>query len=245
MSVLLFHLLHLHDHQLLVRGRLLLLREQQREGPSRLGEKRREETKKEKEGEKERTKKVREKKVGAAHKICFFSGNWESFPLLPNSKHSAMPLPEAEKIPTTLVVGFLGAGKSSLINHILASRPTKADGSTTRCAVVENELGEVGIDSHLGECFDAYEGSMGRDAPCRLSGAASEAGERASEREREGETGRDAGCGGGEALSPPPENRPNQLESKKNGALASESHLGGEPLFPHQWVLPVDTVPVA
>ena len=32
---------------------------------------------------------------------------------------------------------------------------------------------------------------------------------------------------------------------EKNGALASESHLGGEPLFPHQWVLPVDTVPVA
>lgn len=61
-----------------------------------------------------------------------------------------MPLPESEKIPTTLVVGFLGAGKSSLINHILASRPTKPDGSTTRCAVVENELGEVGIDSHLG-----------------------------------------------------------------------------------------------
>ena len=64
-----------------------------------------------------------------------------------------MPLPESEKIPTTLVVGFLGAGKSSLINHILASRPTKPDGSTTRCAVVENELGEVGIDSHLGEFF--------------------------------------------------------------------------------------------
>ena len=62
-----------------------------------------------------------------------------------------MPLPESEKIPTTLVVGFLGAGKSSLINHILASRPTKPDGSTTRCAVVETELGEVGIDSHLGE----------------------------------------------------------------------------------------------
>lgn len=62
-----------------------------------------------------------------------------------------MPLPESDKIPTTLVVGFLGSGKSSLINHILASRPTKPDGTTTRCAVVENELGEVGIDSHLGE----------------------------------------------------------------------------------------------
>lgn len=88
-----------------------------------------------------------------------------------------MPLPESDKIPTTLVVGFLGSGKSSLINHILASRPTKPDGTTTRCAVVENELGEVGIDSHLGEfafflflflfCVKLCDFKVMMDARCR------------------------------------------------------------------------------
>ncbi len=55
-----------------------------------------------------------------------------------------MPVAEAQKIPLTLVVGFLGAGKTSLVNRILAGRGTR------RLAVIENELGEVGIDSQLG-----------------------------------------------------------------------------------------------
>ena len=57
-----------------------------------------------------------------------------------------MPIAEAQKIPLTLVVGFLGACKTSLVNRILAGRGTR------RLAVIENELGEVGIDSQLGEC---------------------------------------------------------------------------------------------
>jgi hypothetical protein len=56
-----------------------------------------------------------------------------------------MPIAEAQKIPLTLVVGFLGAGKTSLVSRILAGRGTR------RLAVIENELGEVGIDSQLGE----------------------------------------------------------------------------------------------
>lgn len=103
-----------------------------------------------------------------------------------------MPLPESEKIPTTLVVGFLGAGKSSLINHILASRPTKADGSTTRCAVVENELGEVGIDSHLGAFFLLIGSVMDREARAPLWPSAGAACDRNSEGESEQERREDA-----------------------------------------------------
>jgi len=61
-----------------------------------------------------------------------------------SSVPTAMPVAEANKIPLTLVVGFLGAGKTSLVNRILAGRGSR------RLAVIENELGEVGIDSQLG-----------------------------------------------------------------------------------------------
>lgn len=49
----------------------------------------------------------------------------------------------ASKIPVTLVTGFLGAGKTTLIGHLL--RHLDMD----RVAVVINELGEVGIDDDL------------------------------------------------------------------------------------------------
>lgn len=55
-----------------------------------------------------------------------------------------MPVPEALKTPVTIVTGFLGAGKTSLINHILQTKGSR------RVAVVENEFGEVNIDSQLG-----------------------------------------------------------------------------------------------
>src|ERR1700756_2397175 len=48
-----------------------------------------------------------------------------------------------KKIPTTVVTGFLGAGKTTLVNHILEStRPTQI-------GIVVNEFGEVGIDGQL------------------------------------------------------------------------------------------------
>jgi G3E family GTPase len=47
------------------------------------------------------------------------------------------------KTPVTLVTGFLGSGKTTLISHLLA-RPELGD-----TAVIVNELGEVGIDHHL------------------------------------------------------------------------------------------------
>lgn len=47
------------------------------------------------------------------------------------------------KIPTTVVTGFLGAGKTTLVNHILEhTRPAPI-------GVVVNEFGEVGIDGQL------------------------------------------------------------------------------------------------
>ncbi|WP_341316390.1 GTP-binding protein [Paraburkholderia sp. IMGN_8] len=47
------------------------------------------------------------------------------------------------KIPTTVVTGFLGAGKTTLVNHILdRTRPMPI-------GIVVNEFGEVGIDGQL------------------------------------------------------------------------------------------------
>jgi G3E family GTPase len=47
------------------------------------------------------------------------------------------------RLPVTLVTGFLGSGKTTLINHILANR------EGVRAAVLVNELGEIGIDNEL------------------------------------------------------------------------------------------------
>lgn len=60
------------------------------------------------------------------------------------------------KIPVTILTGFLGAGKTSCLNYIL-QEATKASSSPTtvtrqrNISVIENEFGEVNIDSELGE----------------------------------------------------------------------------------------------
>jgi cobalamin biosynthesis protein CobW len=54
------------------------------------------------------------------------------------------------RVPCTVVTGFLGAGKTTLIRHVLAN----ADGR--RLAVIVNEFGDVGIDGEiLKGCGDA------------------------------------------------------------------------------------------
>src|SRR6516225_6773980 len=47
------------------------------------------------------------------------------------------------RVPCTIVTGFLGAGKTTLIRHVLAN----ADGR--RLAVIVNEFGDVGIDGEI------------------------------------------------------------------------------------------------
>ncbi|MBV53435.1 MAG: cobalamin biosynthesis protein CobW [Coxiellaceae bacterium] len=48
-----------------------------------------------------------------------------------------------QKIPVTILTGFLGSGKTTLLNRILSEEHGK------RIAVIENEYGEVGIDHGL------------------------------------------------------------------------------------------------
>ena len=48
-----------------------------------------------------------------------------------------------QRIPITLLSGFLGAGKTTIINHLLS------DPNAGKIAVIVNEFGEIGIDGDL------------------------------------------------------------------------------------------------
>ena len=48
-----------------------------------------------------------------------------------------------EKIPATIVTGFLGAGKTSLVRHLIGAA------AGHRLAIIVNEFGELGIDRDL------------------------------------------------------------------------------------------------
>ena len=49
----------------------------------------------------------------------------------------------SEKIPATVITGFLGAGKTSMIRHLLANANGK------RIALVINEFGDIGVDGEI------------------------------------------------------------------------------------------------
>ncbi|MCC7546961.1 MAG: GTP-binding protein [Burkholderiales bacterium] len=55
---------------------------------------------------------------------------------------SSIP-PAGERIPVTILTGFLGSGKTTLLNRILREQHGR------RIAVIENEYGEAGIDNEI------------------------------------------------------------------------------------------------
>nr|CAD1827778.1 unnamed protein product [Ananas comosus var. bracteatus] len=52
-------------------------------------------------------------------------------------------VPPDDRVPATIITGFLGSGKTTLLNHILTAEHGK------RIAVIENEFGEIDIDGSL------------------------------------------------------------------------------------------------
>ncbi len=48
-----------------------------------------------------------------------------------------------QRIPVTILTGFLGAGKTTALNHLIQHNPK------TKFAIIENEFGDIGIDNDL------------------------------------------------------------------------------------------------
>ena len=79
----------------------------------------------------------------------------------PTTPSTMADVSDAEKTPVTIVTGFLGAGKTTLVNHILKGDHGKI------IAVIENEFGAVSIDDALvGENMKEKEDIITMDNGC-------------------------------------------------------------------------------
>src|ERR1044071_60527 len=67
---------------------------------------------------------------------------------------------EENMVPVTILTGFLGSGKTTLLNRILKEDHGK------RIAVIENEFGEVGVDSDIIESGDEQIVEMNNGCIC-------------------------------------------------------------------------------
>lgn len=78
-----------------------------------------------------------------SHEVLAAAARGSSAPVLPVPL-AALVLHSDRAVSLMQVTGFLGSGKTTLVNYILKSRPP-----TARVAVIENEVGEVNIDNSL------------------------------------------------------------------------------------------------
>ena len=81
--------------------------------------------------------------VGGGHQLPVRQQRAAAVRMRPTATFEAASRRAAGRLPVTLVTGFLGSGKTTLVNHILSNR------AGVRAAVLVNELGEIGIDNDL------------------------------------------------------------------------------------------------
>ena len=67
---------------------------------------------------------------------------------------------KTDKLPVTVLTGYLGAGKTTLLNRILSENHGK------KYAVIVNEFGEIGIDNDLVVSADAEIFEMNNGCIC-------------------------------------------------------------------------------
>jgi len=60
-----------------------------------------------------------------------------------NTNNNSLNKKDDERIPITVLTGFLGSGKTTLLNHILTQNHGK------KIVVIENEFGEIDIDGEI------------------------------------------------------------------------------------------------
>ncbi|MGJ4943845.1 CobW family GTP-binding protein [Bradyrhizobium sp. HKCCYLS1011] len=74
---------------------------------------------------------------------------------------AAAPIPNP--VPMTVIGGFLGAGKTTFLNRLLAE-------SIERCAVLVNDFGEINVDAALIESHDGTTMSLANGCVCCSTG---------------------------------------------------------------------------